>query len=66
MEPKFARVYQYFPEQSEEIRQLIERDADFREICQDYEDVAMLLESLIAEINEVLSASPEENCTGQE
>ena len=39
----YASVLERFPERSERIAQLLQTDADFKEMCADYEELALWL-----------------------
>ena len=39
----YASVLERFPERSERITQLLQTDADFKEMCADYEELALWL-----------------------
>jgi hypothetical protein len=68
--PLYPYVLERFPERSERILQLLERDADFDEICSDYEELANWLaahshdgctsESALAKNRHLLEALAEE------
>ena len=66
MNSNFDRVYQHFPEQANAIEQFIEGDAEFREICRDFQEVALLIESLAAEIRDYLGTLQDTTSIGNE
>ena len=57
MDPSFDRVYQHFPKQDELIDWLIQNNPGFREICQDFQEIAVLRESLAVEIEEFFEST---------